>query len=258
MVVSKNEIVPAYEHRAGRGPTLVFLHYWGGSSRTWDLVLDRLTGRDVITIDARGWGRSRRLGGPYTLEQLATDALAVIDDAAISDYVLVGHSMGGKVAQLAAATRPAALRGLVLVGSGPAKPPAQITPEYQQQLSRAYDSEKSVAFARDNILTSTELPDAIKSQIVSDSRSGSERARAEWPLHGIVEDIVERTRMIDVPVLIIAGAKDQVEPVAVQRDNLAKYLSDAELVVIPDTGHLIPLEAPASLVDAMLRFAPVS
>ncbi|MEV6046731.1 alpha/beta fold hydrolase [Streptomyces xanthochromogenes] len=258
MTTAQQQLLPAYDHRPGTGSTLVFLHYWGGSARTWDLVVDRLAGRDVLTLDFRGWGRSSSLSGPCTLRRLTEDTLAVIADAGVCDYVLVGHSMGGKVAQLIAATRPAGLRGIVLVGTAPAKPAAGITLEYREALSHAYDSDESVAAARDAILTATELPDEVKSQIVADSRSSSDAARVEWPLHGIAEDITEHTRMIGVPALIVAGENDHVEPADVLRDNLMPCLSDAALVVIPESGHLIPLEAPADLVDAITAFAPAS
>ncbi|MEV7192211.1 alpha/beta hydrolase [Streptomyces sp. NPDC093510] len=257
MTTAQQPTLPAYDHRSGAGPTLVFLHYWGGSARTWDLVVDRLAGRDVLSVDFRGWSRSSSLPGPYTLRRLADDTLAVIADAGVTDYVLVGHSMGGKVAQLIAATRPAALRGIVLVGSGPAKPATEITQEYREALSHAYDSDESTADARDNILTATELPESVKSQIATDSRSSADAARTEWPLRGIAEDITEHTRMISVPALVVAGENDRVEPVDVLRDNLVPYLSEADFFVIPHSGHLIPLESPADLVDAITAFAPV-
>lgn len=258
MNTTQQPLLPAYDHRPGTGPTLVFLHYWGGSARTWDLVVDRLAGRDMLTVDFRGWSRSSNLAGPYTLRQLADDTLAVIADAGVTDYVLVGHSMGGKVAQLIAATRPVGLRGIILVGSGPAKPAAGITPEYREGLSHAYDSDESVAGARDHILTATELPESIKSQIATDSRAGTDAARTEWPLRGIAEDVCEHTRMISVPALVVAGENDHVEPVDVLVNNLVPYLSGADFTVIPNTGHLIPLEAPADLVDAITTFAPAA
>lgn len=250
--------LPAYDHRIGTGPTLVFLHYWGGSARTWDLVIDRLPGRDTVTIDFRGWSRSNALPGPYTLRQLAQDTVAVLTDAGIDDYVLVGHSMGGKVAQLVAATRPSGLRGIVLVGSGPAEPPAEVTAEYREFLSHAYDTEESVAAARDTVLTATDLPARVKAQIGADSRSGAGAARTEWPLRGIAEDITGLTGMISVPALVIAGEHDRVEPAEVLRRNLVPYLSGAQFAVIAKTGHLIPLEVPDELVDAITTFAPVA
>ncbi len=252
------QVLPAYDHRRGSGPTLVFLHYWGGSARTWNLVTDRLADHDVLTMDFRGWSRSKGLSGPYTLSQLAADTLPVLDDAGARDYVLVGHSMGGKVAQLVAGTRPARLRGLILVGSGPAKAGAQITTEYREQLSHAYDSEESTAQARDDILTARALSDELKAQIVTDSRSSADAARTEWPLRGIAQDISERTQMVDVPTLVIAGENDHVEPAQILQQNLIPYLPGAELMVIPSTGHLIPLEAPTELANAISDFSPAT
>lgn len=247
--------LPTYDHRRGEGPTLIFLHYWGGSARTWRLVTERLPGRDVVTVDHRGWSRSRGLPGPYALKRLGEDTLAVVEDVGAADYVLVGHSMGGKVAQLVAATRPPGLLGIVFVAAGPAKPPAMVTPEYQETLSHAYDSDESIAFARDNVLTATQLSDETKAQIAEDSAASADAAaRTEWPLHGIAEDITEQTRKIDVPALVIAGERDQVEPPEFQRDNLMPYLADVELRVIPETGHLIPLEAPAALSALVAEF----
>ena len=253
MTATQQPLLPAYDHRPGTGPTLVFLHYWGGSARTWDRTVDRLAGRDTLTVDFRGWSRSIDLAGPYTLRQLADDTLAVIAEAGVTDHVLVGHSMGGKIAQLIAATRPAGLRGIVLVGSAPAKPAAEITPEYRERLSHAYDSD-----ARDHVLTATELPESIKSQIATDSRASTDAARTEWPLRGIAADVCAHSRMINVPALVVAGEHDQVEPVDVLADNLVRYLSDADVTVIPNTGHLIPLEAPADLVEAITAFTPAA
>ncbi|MDN4597081.1 alpha/beta fold hydrolase [Leifsonia virtsii] len=246
--------LPSYNHRAGAGPALVFLHYWGGSARTWDVVLDLLPRQEAVSIDFRGWGRSRGLPGPFGLEQLAEDTLAVIDEAGIDDYVLVGHSMGGKVAQLIAATRPAGLRGAVLVGSGPAVPAAEITPEYQEQLSHAYDTEESAAGARDHVLTSTPLSATLAAQVLEDSRASVDDARTEWPLRGIAEDVSDRTLLIDVPSLVVAGERDRVEPVVVLERNLVPYLADADFVVLPRTGHLMPLEAPEALAAAIAAF----
>lgn len=254
MINTAGTVLPAFEHHTGDGPTLVFLHYWGGSGRTWNAVADHLAGRDILTIDFRGWGRSFDLPGPYTLQQFADDTLAVIESTDVNDFVLVGHSMGGKVAQLVAAQRPVGLRGAILVGSGPATPAAAITAEYQEALSHAYDSDTSVAGARDHILTATPLSDEAAAGVIADSLAGQDAARLEWPLRGIAVDISRFTKMIDVPTLVIAGEHDQVEPVEVLRENLLPYLSDAGFRVLGGSGHLIPLEAPAALAAAIAEF----
>ena len=248
--------LPTYDHRAGAGPTLVLLHYWGGSARTWDGVVDRLPGRDVLALDLRGWGRSRHLPGPYSLHQLAADVLGVLAEAGVRDHVLVGHSMGGKVAQLVAAARPAGLQGLVLVAPGPARPAATITPEYRAQLAHAYDTDESVAGVRDHVLTATPLPDELKALVLADSRASGPEARDEWPLRGIAEDISGLTPSIDVPTLVVGAEVDQVEPVEVLRANLLPHVPGARLVVLA-SGHLIPLEAPAELARVIDGFAPL-
>jgi pimeloyl-ACP methyl ester carboxylesterase len=77
-------------------PALVFLHYWGGSSRTWKKVIDQLDGKPCsIALDQRGWGDSVATDGRYDLTAMADDVEAVAHTLGPSEYVLVGHSMGG-------------------------------------------------------------------------------------------------------------------------------------------------------------------
>lgn len=118
------EAVTLHVEEEGTGaPALVFLHYWGGSARTWTAVMDRLASINrCVAIDQRGWGRSEAPASDYAIRDLADDALAVIAALELDDYLLVGHSMGGKVAQVVAGDRPAGLRGVVLIAPAPAAP----------------------------------------------------------------------------------------------------------------------------------------
>ncbi len=95
---------------------LVFLHYYGGSSRTWRLVMDALSARvRTIATDHRGWGRSEAPSDGYRIEDLANDGQGVVEAMGLRRFVLVGHSMGGKTAQLLASRRLPGLEGLVSV-----------------------------------------------------------------------------------------------------------------------------------------------
>lgn len=85
MSAAQHGPLPVYERRPGAGPRLVFLHYWGGSARTWQPVVDRLPGRDALTSDFRGWSRSKELPGPYTRQPLADDTLAVLAHAKVEN-----------------------------------------------------------------------------------------------------------------------------------------------------------------------------
>jgi len=88
---------------------------------------------------------------------------------------------------------------------------------------------------------------------VADSLDAVPKARDEWARHGMIQDITSQARAINVPVLVIAGKNDRLEPEQVLRDNLLPYLTKAEPHVIPRTGHLSPLEAPADLARILQR-----
>ena len=80
----------------GRGtPTLLFLHYWGGSIRSWRPVMEDLSeSQRCVAIDFRGWGQSSRNTTDYRLDTLADDVIGVIEDLGLHDFSIVGHSMG--------------------------------------------------------------------------------------------------------------------------------------------------------------------
>jgi pimeloyl-ACP methyl ester carboxylesterase len=123
MKLASNGISIHAEVQGDGDPTLVFLHYYGGSSRTWKYVKAKLAPNfHTITIDHRGWGESDAPAGGFGLVDLAADAEGVIAALKPKRYVLIGHSMGGKVAQLMASRQPARLAGLVLVAPSPPSP----------------------------------------------------------------------------------------------------------------------------------------
>ncbi|MFJ1706243.1 alpha/beta fold hydrolase [Kitasatospora sp. NPDC088346] len=98
----------------------------------WDGVVGRLPAdRRTVRFDQRGRGTSRALPGRYDLGQLADDLRCVVEALDPGPFVLVGHSMGGKVGQLLAARRPTGLAGVLLVAPAPPEPPAAVTPAYQ-------------------------------------------------------------------------------------------------------------------------------
>ena len=103
--------------------TLVFLHYWGGSSRTWSEVIRLLEKQyRCIAYDHRGWGDSEAAETGYRIEELANDAAALIQHLGLDRYALVGHSMGGKAAQFLASRHPPGLQALILVAPAPRFP----------------------------------------------------------------------------------------------------------------------------------------
>lgn len=241
--------------QAGAGnPALVFLHYWGGSTRTWRPVVERLRDRArCVAIDHRGWGQSGAPSAGYAIGDLAADALAVIGALALTDYILVGHSMGGKVAQLLAGERPEGLRGVVLVAPAPARP-ANIPQAVREQMAGAYATRASVTATLDSVLRHATLDDALREQVIEDSLAGAAPAKLEWPGSAILEDVSAGLAQIDVPVLVVAAEHDRVEPLDLLRSHVIAGIEGARLEVIADSGHLIPLERPQELSDSIAAF----
>jgi pimeloyl-ACP methyl ester carboxylesterase len=240
--------------RAGDQPALVFLHYWGGSKRTWQLVIERLDpATAVVAYDHRGWGQSADAPGPYGLQQLAADVQRVVDGLGYERYLLVGHSMGGKVAQMVAARQPSGLVGLILVAPAPAAP-AGMTAQLQELTSHAYDDEQTVQQSIDQMLTHRALSAGLRQQIVEDSLSAHVDARLSWPTTGLAENVSAGVDEISVPVLILAGDHDLVEPPDLLRDHLLPLIRQATMTVLHDTGHLSPLEVPDQVSAAITEF----
>lgn len=234
-------------------PTLVFLHYWGGSSRTWSRVIEGLKGRfRCIAYDQRGWGQSDKPAAGYAVANLADEAQELIAKLELKKYVLVGHSMGGKASQLLASRRPAGLVGLILVAPAPPTP-VHFPDAAREQQIHAYDN-RETALQSVSFLTTRQPSSDLLEQIIEDSLSGSDAAKRAWPTATILEDISQTVRHINVPTLILAGDKDAVDSVEQHRREVVARIAGARLEVITNSGHLSPIDAPEQLAAAIDEF----
>jgi 3-oxoadipate enol-lactonase len=178
---------------------------------------------------------------------------SVIDALKLRRYVIVGHSMGGKTAQLLASRRPAGLTGLVLVAPSPASPTV-LPKEQREALLHAYDSRESIAHVRDHILTALPLTDAQKERVIEDSLRGAPAAKQAWPTDAMLEDIRSDARLINVPTLVLSGEYDQVDPTQRLREEVLPYIPGSRLQVLPQAGHLPMLETPTAVARAISQF----
>jgi pimeloyl-ACP methyl ester carboxylesterase len=99
----------------GDEPAVFFCHATGFHARCWDQVIAQLPGRHCYAIDARGHGHSSKLAPPYHWRDFGYDAASVVSQLGLSSALGVGHSMGGHAVTLAAALRPDAFSGLLLL-----------------------------------------------------------------------------------------------------------------------------------------------
>jgi pimeloyl-ACP methyl ester carboxylesterase len=146
---------------SGTGAPVLAIHGITSSSRSWPFLADALD-TPVFAPDLRGRGRSNHLPGPVGMARHAEDCAAVVEAAGGTPVVVVGHSMGGFVAEVLAARRPELVAGLVLVDGGLPFPPVDETSvlaglqPIKQRLQASYTREEyrdwfrnHPAFARD-------------------------------------------------------------------------------------------------------------
>lgn len=254
MKIATNGIAIHVEEQGAGAPSLVFLHYYGGSSRSWKHVVAALSGRfHTVAIDQRGWGRSDAPDTGYGLADLAADAAGAIAALKLRRFVLIGHSMGGKVAQLLASRRPAGLAGLVLVAPAPPTPMIMPAPA-REMLANAYATRESVEAAIDQVLTAKPLSAADRAQVIEDSLAGAPPAKSAWPRTTSLEDIAAEVGNINVPTLVIAGALDRVDPPIRLQVELLPRIPQAEMRVLAGTGHLSMLESPGAVAELIAEF----
>jgi len=168
-------------------------------------------------------------------------------------YILVGHSMGGKTAQFLASRRPKGLVGLVLVAPAPPSP-LNLPEETRVNMSGPNVSEVVTA-ALKQVLTFKPISREDAELLVSDAVRASPVARTAWPRQTSLEDITSTVGQINVPTLVISGDKDKVDPVETLKRELLPRISGAVLQVLPDVGHLSPLEAPKEIAHHLDSFA---
>ena len=240
---------PVHLYRTDRGrgsDAFVFLHYFAGSSLAWKAVSALIApARRCVAVDLRGFGDSPAPSSGYAVGDSADDVSALVATLGLERYVLVGHSMGGKIAMALAARRPRGLGGLVLVAPSPP------TPEPMPEATRAHllasygDRGSAVETAR--TITVRPLAPAAFDQVVADTLRTSRPAWDAWLREGTRENIAASMSRVDVRTLVVAGGEDPVMHRDMLERDVVKRIAGARMAVVPGVGHLVPYEAPTEL-----------
>ncbi|MGI9090986.1 MAG: alpha/beta fold hydrolase [Gemmatimonadaceae bacterium] len=232
-------------------PALVFLHYFAGSSRAWNAVIDRMQSTHrCVAPDLRGFGNSSAPESGYAVCNYADDVEELVRSLGLESYILVGHSMGGKFAMAMAARRPLNLRALVLVDPSPPTPEPMSRSDREHLLASHGDRGAMVKLIQK--ITVRPLSEAVFETAVDDNLRSSRAAWCAWLEHGSREDISGRIPNVCVPALVIRGAEDPVMQHDMLEREVVGRIKDARMVQIPDVGHLSPMEAPEA-VAALIR-----
>ena len=215
--------------RRGSGPPIVFIHGLGTSAATWERCMDELADRfTVVAVDLLGHGESPVPDEPeeYTRDRALDDlddvlsSLEVSTDGPAVRAVVVGHSLGGYFALAHAATRPGALRGIVVLNTGPG---------YRDPEKRAGWNERSRRNAH---------------------RFGVPLQVTEL---NIQEDSVVMDRLADIatPTLVLAGTADRPEYTGAG-EYLERKMPHARFVAVEGGGHSMHEETHAAAVARLI------
>lgn len=245
---------------AGSGPPLLLISGLGYGGWFWHWVVPRLAERfRVITFDNRGAGGSDKPDGPYTTPMLAQDALGLLDGLGISATHVLGHSLGGFIAQELALARPGLAQRLILASTtfgGPNVIP--ITPEaLQVMMDRSGDP---VALVKRGLGLAAapgfaeRCPDTA--QALLDYRLANPVPPAQYSaqvMAGAQHNAEARLGAIACPTLVLAGAEDRVVPPG-NAERLAARLPNARVMILPGVGHIFPVEDPQTTARVVSEF----
>ena len=254
----------AYEVHGEAGPDrpwLVLVHGLGYGRWGWESVVRRLAERFRVTLhDNRGIGASDVPAGPYSASQMASDVVAVLDDAGIDRSHVLGTSLGGMIAQELAVDHAERVDRLVLVSTTPGGEGSYPMPEATVRLIGEMPwlpLEESLRRGVENALSPgalAEQPSLVEQ--INALRLSHPFDLAGWQsqaIGGATYNGANRWRSIAAPTLLIHGTADTVVDYRNSK-LLASGIPDARLVLFEGAGHLLFWEQPERFVRVVSDF----
>ena len=244
--------------RVGRTPVLM-IQGLGASKNAWNLQRITMATRfRIISFDNRGAGRSDKPTEPFTLEQMADDAIAVLDAAGIETAHVVGASMGGVISQIVAVKYPQRVRSLTLVCTACRNHP------WRQELLQSWAKtaeEKGMIEVGKEAAQWVMSPRSFRRLVPAFTWMGplaALRPRHSFvsQIHAILdtrEDLVDQLSTITAPTMVIVGNQDILTPRG-DSEEIAERIPNAELVVISGAAHGLMMEHSSTFNKILIEF----
>lgn len=258
------------------GTLLLFLHGFGNDAHVWDWVAPTLAPHyRVVALDHRGHGESDRdPEGRYDHETMARDVAAVLESLGAKRAVIVGHSLGGRVAMRFAGLFPEKVAGLVIVDSAPeldARGTTRIRLDVQQQdpsfaslrdyervLQRQYPATRPEILAKLAVHWTRQRPDGrfelrLDPAFVRGRKGVSDEELARWSAEE-AQRLWAALEKLPCPALVVRGAASDVLSADVADKMADEVIPNGRLEVIARAGHSVMLDNPEAFEKALTGF----
>jgi non-heme chloroperoxidase len=243
------------EQGESRGEPIILLHGYSDSWFSFSRVLTPLARETrVYALDLRGHGKTDKPASGYLMRDLAADVVAFMDAKRIARATVIGHSMGGFVAQQVAFAAPTRVSRLVLVGT--VRKPANLAGFFElENAVRALSDPVPDGFAREFQLSTvyTSVGDEFINRAVEESLRLPARVWKELAAGMIATEAAVSLGRSGIPALVVRGEKDAWVTVA-ETDSLAKMVATKRQKTYTNTGHAVHWERPAEFVSDVVAF----
>jgi len=258
--------IDIYYEIHGSGQPFLLITGLGYGLWYWQKLVAELSDHyQVITFDNRGAGKSSQPDGPYTVSMMASDTAGLLDALELKQIAVLGHSLGGFVAQELAVVRPDLVGKLILASTnhGGMKVIPVTAEALEVMTSRDGDPVELVKRGIDIACAPGYVekhPEVVKELIdyrftnpVPPAQYHSQVAAGAGTAAYSDAQVDERMAAIKVPTLLVSGDHDRVVPPG-NTDLMAVKIARAEVVLVPDTGHMFPIENPAAAAEVIKEF----
>ena len=260
MKATINQLTLAYDDH-GIGQPVLFLHAFPLNRSMWSGELITLLAEDryrLVSLDWRGFGESDITGEVSTMDMFADDVASLMDTLGMQDAVICGLSMGGYAAFAFLRKYSQRVKALILADTKPEADSAEAKAN-RENVARLVETQGPEAVADLQVpkllaeytrQNRAEVEIRIRQMIVAATTQGIAAASRGMALRADSTDLLTG---ITCPTLVIVGEQDVLTPPDVAR-KYAAQIPNAQLVVIPQAGHLSNVEQPEAFIQAISSF----